>query len=98
MTSAPNDTTKTERAAMNNAVATGIAVALLLLCALHWRLAGMPSRLWGIARRELSAARATDDAEAQKALQEAANAKIGTLVAGLQQYQEQIAVDYRRQI
>ena len=83
---------------MTDAIATGLAVTLLLLCGLYWKLAGMPSRLWGIARNELARARHEDDVEAHKALQETADAKVGALIAGLRQYQQQIAADYRKQI
>jgi hypothetical protein len=86
---------------MTDAIATGIAVTLLLLCALHWKLAGLPARLWGLAqnaRDELDRARAADDARAQKALAEAVSARAGVLLAGVRQYQEQMAAGFRKQI
>lgn len=83
---------------MTDAMATGLAVALLLLCGLYWKIADLPGRLWGVARNELGKARASDDAETQRALQEAADARVGALVAGVRQYQQQIAADFRRQV
>ena len=61
---------------MTDAIATGLAVSLLLLCGLYWKIADLPGRLWGVARSELGRARASDEAEAQRALQEAADARV----------------------
>ena len=83
---------------MNDATATGIAVVLVLICGLYWKLAGMPARLWGVARAELAREHAANDLAVQKALGETVEARAGALLSGLRQYQEQLAANLRRQV
>ena len=82
---------------MTDATATGIAVVLVLVCGLYWKLAGMPARLWGVARAELAKEHAANDLAVQKALGEAVRARAAALLSGVRQYQEQLAADWRRQ-
>jgi hypothetical protein len=84
-------------------VSAGVAWLLVvahwvLLAALYWKLTGMPACLWSLARDELAKTHADDDRAAQKALREATDARAGTLLASLRQYEEQTAAQFRRQI
>ena len=74
--------------------ATGLALALALLIAIHRKLDGLPPRLWAIAKRE----RAADEARALTALTEATAAKVGTITLGLRHHEEQLAASLRAQI
>ncbi len=72
----------------------GLAVALALLVAVHYRLGDLPADVWSLARRE----RAEDAPRAIDAMKEAVAAKAGAAVLALQRYEDNLAASFRAQV
>jgi hypothetical protein len=69
----------------------GLALALGWLALIQRRLAALPLAVWRVARQEYT----VDDAKAHAALQAVTTAKVGTLVAGLRTYHDELAANLR---
>jgi hypothetical protein len=72
----------------------GLALALVLLVALHYRLGDLPFHVWSLARRE----READAPKALDLMKEAVAAKAGVAVLSIQRHEEGLAAGYRAQV
>jgi hypothetical protein len=72
----------------------GLALTLALIVTVHWRLDGLPLRIWSIAKKE----RDEGQGAAVTALQEATAARVGPIVNSIRSYHEQIAATLRVQV
>jgi hypothetical protein len=72
----------------------GLALALVLLVALHYRLGDLPFHVWSLARKE----RETDVPKALDLMKEAVAAKAGVAVLSIQRHEEGLAAGYRAQV
>jgi hypothetical protein len=72
----------------------GLAVALVLLVALHRRLSGLPLAVWTLARKE----REAEAPKALDAMKESVATKAGAAVVAIRQYEEGIAASFRSQV
>ena len=79
------------------ALAIGIAVLLVMVSGLYWKLTSVPARVWGVARAELAREHAANDLAVQAALGEAVKARAAALLSVVRQYHEQLAAELRRQ-
>jgi hypothetical protein len=72
----------------------GLALALVLLIAIHRRLSRLPLAVWSLARRE----REAEAPKALDAMREAVAVKAATSVIAIRQYEENIAASFRAQM
>jgi hypothetical protein len=71
-----------------------VGLGFVLLLRIQREIAGMPARVWSIAKQE----RAKDDSQALAVLQEAAAGKVIAITAALRLYEEELAATSRAQI
>lgn len=71
-----------------------VGLGFVLLLRIQREVAGLPARVWSIARQE----RARDDSHALAVLQEAAAGKVIAITAALRLYEEELAATSRAQV
>jgi hypothetical protein len=71
-----------------------VGIGFVLLLRIQREVAGLPARVWSVAKQE----RARDDSQALAVLQEAAAGKVIAITAALRLYEEELAATSRAQV